>query len=358
MRVLQLIDSLRPGGAERMALNLTNSLSRHIEYSGICVTREKGSLTGQLDPQTGYLFLKKESAIDVRALINLYRFIKRNKINIVHAHGTSFFTGSIIKIFTPHLKLIWHDHLGGRINKKRSAYPTLYLCSILFDGVLTVNKELAEWVRKNLRTKKTAYIPNFLVSKFIENFNKKDKECNSDILKIICLANLKNPKNHLNILRAFKIVNEKFPEVELLLVGKKYHDDYQKSLEQYIRENKLQKKIFLTGEKPEGIIYLMESCIGVISSDSEGLPMALLEYGAAKLAVVSTNVGACPEVIGNDGQLVETDNSDALAKAILFYLEDEEARMRDAKNFNDKILSSYSQEIVLPQIINFYYQIQ
>ncbi len=35
----------------------------------------------------------------------------------------------------------------------------------------------------------------------------------------------------------------------------------------------------------------------MLSSKSEGLPFALLEYGLAKLAVIATKVGECESVI-------------------------------------------------------------
>ena len=38
---------------------------------------------------------------------------------------------------------------------------------------------------------------------------------------------------------------------------------------------------------------------GVLSSNSEGLPVALLEYGMAGLPVVVTDVGQCEEVTGH-----------------------------------------------------------
>jgi hypothetical protein len=41
MRILQIIDSLDIGGAEKMAVNYANTLSKKIEFSGLVVTEEK-----------------------------------------------------------------------------------------------------------------------------------------------------------------------------------------------------------------------------------------------------------------------------------------------------------------------------
>jgi glycosyltransferase involved in cell wall biosynthesis len=58
--------------------------------------------------------------------------------------------------------------------------------------------------------------------------------------------------------------------------------------------------------------------IFVISSRSEGMPMALLEAMAYGLAVVATRVGGIPEALddGVEGILVEAEDPAALAAAI------------------------------------------
>ena len=48
MRVLQLIDCLRSGGAERMSVTYANALAKRIEGSFLCCTRKEGLLKKQL----------------------------------------------------------------------------------------------------------------------------------------------------------------------------------------------------------------------------------------------------------------------------------------------------------------------
>jgi hypothetical protein len=60
MRILQLIDSLEAGGAERM-VNYANALTQQIECSGLVCTRKEGALKNQLDSKVAYLFLDKNT---------------------------------------------------------------------------------------------------------------------------------------------------------------------------------------------------------------------------------------------------------------------------------------------------------
>ena len=49
MRILQIIDSLEAGGAERMAVNYANALANEMEFSGLVVTRKEGPLLNQVN---------------------------------------------------------------------------------------------------------------------------------------------------------------------------------------------------------------------------------------------------------------------------------------------------------------------
>ncbi|HET7360923.1 MAG TPA: hypothetical protein VFI78_03235, partial [Salinimicrobium sp.] len=80
MKVLQLIDSLRPGGAEQMAVSYANALSSQIDASFLCCTRKEGLLKEKLMPKAEYLFLNKKSSLDPKAFFKFRNFVKKNKI--------------------------------------------------------------------------------------------------------------------------------------------------------------------------------------------------------------------------------------------------------------------------------------
>ena len=112
MRILQIIDSLEAGGAERMAVNYANSLAITIEFSGLVVTRKEGPLLNQVSNKVSYLYLDKKGTIDLKSLFKLRKFVIENKVEVIHAHSTSFFLAFLLKLSGPNLKLIWHDHYG------------------------------------------------------------------------------------------------------------------------------------------------------------------------------------------------------------------------------------------------------
>lgn len=349
MRVLQLIDSLNTGGAERMAVNLANALSQEIDESYLCATREEGVLKIELQPQVNYLFLKKRRSLDLKALFKLRRYVKSHSIEIIHAHTTSFFLACLLKLIRPGLKIIWHEHHGKRIHTSRGNNKLLYICSSLFHKIITVNEQLRDWCRKQLRTREVVYLANFIDFRSYENERHVSRE-----KQIVCLANLRVPKDHLNLLQAFNLLSKEFSDWEMLLVGKDFSDSYAQVLKNYIGLNNLRDMVKVLGERSDVKNILQQASIGVLSSKSEGLPMALLEYGAAKLGVVVTDVGQCAKVVLGYGQVVPPENYKLLASALKVYMSNEEKRTFDAANFNENIKLDYSFTAILPKLLSVY----
>ena len=81
MRIVQLIDSLDAGGAERMAVNYANALSEKIAFSGIVATRKEGVLKQEIKHINNYAFLERKNKFDTNAIFLASKYIKRNKIN-------------------------------------------------------------------------------------------------------------------------------------------------------------------------------------------------------------------------------------------------------------------------------------
>lgn len=353
MRVLQLIDSLRPGGAEKMAVTYANALAKRIDRSFLCCTRTEGLLKKQISPEVGYLFLTKKSTLDLQAFLKLRKFVKANKIDLIQVHSSSWFLALMIKLSLPKIQLIWHDHYGRDLPRRKARI--LKYASRYFDGIIAVNKDLEAWSRKNLYCKKVRYIRNFLPEG--SSSEEKVELKGGDSFKIICVANFRPQKDHLNLLRAFLILNEEHPELSLHLVGKEEKNDYAKLVREFIERNNLSEKIFFYGEQENIRSFLEQGDLGVLSSSSEGLPVALLEYGRFGLPVVCTDVGECSKVIGSVGKLVPPNNPEALAEAIGSYFKNDTERIIDAASFQEKVVSAFSEEAVMPDLVQFYERI-
>lgn len=351
MRVLQLIDSLRPGGAEQIAVSYANALVGRAEGSYLCCTRMEGILRSKISPEVGYLFLKKRITLDIKAFSELKKFIQDHKIDLIQAHSSSFFFALLLKISHPKLRVVWHDHLGDRAKSKKH-YPYLRGASYFFDGIISVNQELAQWSRTHLKSPKVKFIKNFITKPISKDPDTKLKKINT--YKIICVANLRPEKGHLILLRAFKELQKENKQMSLHLIGKKNKDSTEENINSFISENRMSASVFLYGEQKGVQSLLKQADLAVLPSLSEGLPVALLEYGQAGLPVVCSNVGECKEVLGRSGKLVPPENYMALSEALLFYINNPEQGRLDGVALRKKILSEFSEEAVIPEALHFF----
>lgn len=354
MRIIQIIDSLEAGGAERMAVNYANAFYNKIEFSGLVVSRKQGPLLQQLNHKVGYLFLNKKSSIDLRALSRLRWFVKKNRVDIVHAHGTSFFLAVLLKLTYPQVKIVWHEHYGARVKQSKKDNFILLFSSLFFSAVFVVNHQLEAWVKQTLGVKKVFCVPNFVV--FEKNQEKATILKGEDRKRIVCLANLKKPKNHIAILTAFKNLKLDALDWSLHLVGKDYEDSYSLSLKYFIEDNNLEKAIFTYGSRNDVQHILSQATIGILASTDEGFPLSLLEYGLAQLAVVSTNVGYCSELITENriGLLFDPSDTLQLQKQLQKMVADETMRNSCGSCLHAIVLENYSQSKGVDFLISNY----
>ena len=346
MRILQLIDSLAVGGAERMAVNYANALSQKMPFSGLVATRKEGSLKSDLLTDVNYLFLDKKKTIDTSAIFRLKSYCKKNKVSMIHAHGTTFFTAFLLKIVLPKMKIIWHDHNGARNTQTKTQNLILLLCSQLFSGIIVVNHKLENWVREHLGSQNVLYLPNFTT---LPDFRDKQTELYGNSGKrILYLANLRYPKNHIMLLAVALKLRERHPDWSFHLVGEDKHDDYAHQIKTFIATHSLTETVYIYGQKTDSGHIISQSDIAVITSSYEGLPVSLLEYGIHGKAVVATNVGEIPMVIdnGKNGFVVEVE-LEAFYNALVKLIEDVPLRSQFGEALSQTIAEKHSQEAVL-----------
>lgn len=351
LRIAQIIDSLDPGGAERMAVNLCNAYAEEGIFSGMIVTRNEGSLKSALSPNVSYLYLNRTKKIDIKALFKARAYLKKNNITHVQAHGTSLFFAVLLKITSPALRIIWHDHLGNRAEKNKENLSVRILSFFVY-RVLVVNETLEKWAFNNLWCKTIKRISNFtsitqeVEATFLKGINEK---------RIVCLANLKHPKNHFFILNCFYESSIHELGWTLHFVGKDFDDSYSKQLKNYIQEKKITSKVFFYGSCADTHHILRQAQVGVLGSTYEGFPVVLLEYGLAKLTVIATDVGYNSHLINADktGWLIRSNNKNDGIKAFVEMANNLKKSNNLAQNLNDLVIAEYSKEKVVKELIEF-----
>jgi glycosyltransferase involved in cell wall biosynthesis len=356
MRVVQIIDSLELGGAERMAINYANALSKNIDFSGLITTRKEGGLRDQISYDVAYLFLQRKKSVDLNAVFRLRKYLVKNKIDIIHAHSSSFFIAVLVKLTLPRIKIFWHDHYGSRSNETKKENMFLVFLSTFFSSIFVVNLQLKEWNEKNMNCSNVIFIPNFTNSQNVSEHNQITELQGLDGKRIVFLANLKNPKNHLLILKAYTDLKLFECGWTLHLIGRDYFDSYSEKLKNFIKSCCLEDHIYLYGEKNDIKNILSQASVGVLASTQEGFPVTLLEYALENVAVVSTNVGYCSLLIQNevDGLLFDPFSELEVKNQLKKIVGNEVLRNTLAGKFKKSVLKNYSEESVIEKLILAY----
>jgi glycosyltransferase involved in cell wall biosynthesis len=353
--VMQITDSLAIGGLERVAVNLANSLPSEHFHSHLCVTRQTGPLESAIAKNVQCIHLERTGRYDLGALWRLRKYIRENRIQILHAHGTSLFVAAIASRFKPKPAVVWHDHFGRCDTEERSVSRYKSAAKKLC-GVIAVNQNLAAWSRDELRVPgdRVWYIPNFVQETMLDETI--PKLPGKKGARIVCVANLRPQKDHPNLFHAMKMVIRSVPEAHLILVGSGDDKDHLAKLNELLANMRLDGNVTWLGPRNNVAAILRECDIGVLSSASEGLPLALIEYGMAGLPAVATNVGQCAEVLGKGyaGFLVPPNSPVAFSDAIVSLLQSAETRATSSERFSKRVRELYSSEVIVRKICKVY----
>jgi glycosyltransferase involved in cell wall biosynthesis len=221
---------------------------------------------------------------------------------------------------------------------------------------MAVNQTLVDWAIRRLQVpaERVWYVPNFVCPPL--RVSEPPALPGVPGGRIACVANLRPQKDHLTLVRAMAIVARRVPDAHLILIGSLADAAHARVVQSEISRLALGRHVSVLGQRND-VAELLQGCdIGVLSSASEGLPLALIEYGMAGLVPIATRVGQCAEVLdhGRAGVLVPPRSPEALAAALTELLTSAERRCRLRDQFRARVRDLYSPDAALPEICRIY----
>jgi glycogen synthase len=168
-------------------------------------------------------------------------------------------------------------------------------------------------------------------------------------LTVVFAGTLTENKGVRSLIKAWSIVQKRFPEAELHLYGKdgRTHDEHslRRELEEYIYSTSLNNVIFHGQVDRQTVINAFSSArLAVFPSYREGFSNVVLESMVCGCPTIFTSHSSGPEVIehGKDGLLVDPDSPAEIADLILRLLEDNVLAERLGQNGREKVHSLFS----------------
>lgn len=141
---------------------------------------------------------------------------------------------------------------------------------------------------------------------------------------VLYSGNLKPHKNLPTLLKAFSLIKERFSDLRLVLVGV----SPDKTLYQIVRDLGLKQRVVIKGYQPQKnmIRFLDGAEFFVFPSLYEGFGLPPLEAMARRKAVISSNGGSLPEILGDSAFYFHPDSPEELAEKMSLLAEDTNLR--------------------------------
>jgi glycosyltransferase involved in cell wall biosynthesis len=168
---------------------------------------------------------------------------------------------------------------------------------------------------------------------------------------ILSVGQLKERKGFADLIQACRILKDRRQPFRLWIVGQGPQKDV---LEGLIASLSLEEEVSLLGALPhEEVIRLYTRatifalpCLQTKEGDVDGIPNVLAEAMAMLVPVISTYVGAIPELVTDEssGLLVPPEHPDSLADAIVRLLNAPSLRERLAANGRRQVIEGFDIE--------------
>lgn len=328
-RVLWLIKGLGLGGAEQLLARSARYVDRsRYEYRAAFLLPWKTALVDDLEAMgIPVTCLHHRIPGDPRVVYHLARLLRRNRIDILHAHLP--YTGIIGRCAarlagTPHV--IYTEHNLQERYRPLTRFlnqATLNLCD------LTV--AVSEEVRRSLlassiaRRKTVRTILNGIDADLMCEQAKAGGDVRQEFnippdRPIVGVVNVFRTQKRLDIwIRAAGKIAQAEPNAVFMIVG---DGPLRAEIEAKAAREGLGGRVYFPGLRSDAPRLIAAFDIFMMASEFEGLPIAVLEAMALRVPVVATSVGGLPDVLndGRCGLLVEPGNPYVLAERVVTLL--------------------------------------
>jgi glycosyltransferase involved in cell wall biosynthesis len=318
-RVLQLIPLLRVGGLERVATTLSIALSDRGVHVTVC---SKGGepfeplLLAAGVPVVHIPRLKPQLRALATSSWVLARVLRRERPDIVHAHNpTAAVAAAIARRFArlPEMAIVttYHGVVPERVNR---AAKTMAAASDLVVGVGPTSTQAL--LAAGLAPDRARTIHNAVAPATRRDAGAVRAEFDAvDAELVVTVGRYVAEKNQALLLEAVARLAPARPRLRLLIVGR---GPLESALRERLATLGLSGIATVTGERADAVDITAAADVFALSSDSEGLPLALLEAMALGTSAVSTDAGGVRDALvdGNTGLLVPVGNAAALADAL------------------------------------------
>lgn len=323
IRVLHVIDTLGPGGAETVFLHTSSSLDPS-RFQSVVAVGGPGWLTQRLHERglTPHIVPAK-GAFNVRYLVTLLQLARQNEIEVIVAHlyGSAVYASMAGMALSVPVVSVLHGHSdvapAGRFSAVKSAMVRRGSRKVVF-----VSERLEEHLQPQLRlaVSQRSVIPNGVDTEVFHPDRDRSLRAElgiaEDTVLVGAIGNVRKPKAYDVLLRAARILIDRSQRFHFVIAGD-HANALGGRLAQLSRDLAIERHVSFLGLRHEVSRLLNNLDVFALSSHTEGFSIACIEAMACGVPVVATRSGGPEEILeGEAGILVPTGDPESLAVGI------------------------------------------
>jgi glycosyltransferase involved in cell wall biosynthesis len=275
------------------------------------------------------LALPRRSKLDVAAWRHLRAFLRRNEIDVLHAHkfGSNLW-GTLVGRTARVPVVVAHEHSWSYEGQPLRRFLDRAVISRGADAFVAVSEQDRRRMIEveGVNPEVIRLLPNGIPPLVRRGTDVRAQlGIPSGAFVAGSVAQLRGEKALDVLVRAAQLLALRVPGARIVIAG---HGPEEHPLRALISELGLEDTVLLIGPRDDVPDVLAALDVAVCCSRYEGAPLSVMEYMAAGLPVVATNVGGLPDLIedGTHGSIVPPEDPEALAAALAALAGDPDAR--------------------------------
>jgi sugar transferase (PEP-CTERM/EpsH1 system associated) len=353
--ICHVIYRLAVGGLENGVVNLINHLpGDRYRHAIICVTSATDFRDRIRHSGVEIYELHKQPGKDIAAYGRMWRLLRTLKPHIVHTRNLPALDMMVPARLAGVPRFVHSEHGLDmiEIDGKNAKYNGLRRASrLIIHHYITMSRDLNDWMRREIGipAERVVTIYNGVdTARFSpqgDSYALPEGIFAPDTIVIGTIGRLDPVKNHVLLARAAARLLGLRPNlrarVRLAIIG---DGPERERIETVLRETGIRDAAWLPGFRDDTPALYRKFDVFVLPSRREGISNTLLEAMASGRPVVATRIGGNPEIVpdGIVGRLVEPEDVDALAQAILRYVDDLDLARAHGKAGRAHVLRSFS----------------
>lgn len=371
MKILNIIESLtQVGGAEQALVNLLPALRARGLECEVAVLWPPYTLAADLEKngiKVHRLDIPYRWAV-IKGTLKLAELLKKRNFDIIHAHlfFAEFYTALTYPIVpSPRRVISFHNlaydtHPADTIWKKFRKQMQSFLLRYGTNSQIGVSAAVAKHYSAHLNLENVKVIHNAFPINDVQQQIKQDQvQARYGIAPnefvMIMPGRLSPEKNHNILLQALTILKQRNLYPHLFIVGDgPLRDSLYKKI---IKEQLLEQVILHEAISHEELLSLIHAVdISVITSTSEGFPLAPAEAMALAKPVIATRVGGVTDLIedGVSGLLVPSEDAVSLADKIAQLMTNPKLRELLGQGGRKRIETCFSVDVIANRYVDYY----